>query len=457
MAEKLRQWNETKSNMFRFWSIGTSTGGAQIWACEISTTLGDQTVFKPNVKYIGNMHGDEVVGRELLMRFMQTLLEGNDPDANALLESANVFVIPTMNPDGFARGVRVNNNGVDLNRNFPDQYRQTGNPERETQLIMTFLKTRQWTLSANFHGGDLVANYPWDGRPDNIWSGENKCPDDDTFRYISYGYSRTNPGMMGRSAPSFHNGTTNGAAWYVLFGGMQDFNYIHHGCLEITLEVSMNKWPAGSELTGFWNQNKVSMFNYLSLVNTGVRGRVYDRDTQKPIAGAQVVVVGREISKVISRTENGAYFRILPPSTTVTLEISAPGYRTITVPVTTPDAESRRSPSGFQNKAFVNLDVLMVRGSAAPVHAAVPAKPAPISTSPIASPNIIEAPESDDSKSVGGAVKQAFPLLSSTDGWAAPMIGVAAAFAAVVAVLFVYTIIQSRRTSHAYGLTQVAE
>ena len=38
-------------------------------------------------------------------------------------------------------------------------------------------------------------------------------------------------------APRFGNGTTNGAAWYPLTGGMQDYNYIWHGCMEVCMHV----------------------------------------------------------------------------------------------------------------------------------------------------------------------------------------------------------------------------
>ncbi|KAF2892153.1 hypothetical protein ILUMI_14020, partial [Ignelater luminosus] len=52
-------------------------------------------------------------------------------------------------------------------------------------------------------------------------------------------------------------GITNGAAWYPLTGGMQDFNYVWHGCMEVTLEVSCCKYPPAKELPRYWEDNKV--------------------------------------------------------------------------------------------------------------------------------------------------------------------------------------------------------
>jgi murein tripeptide amidase MpaA len=48
--------------------------------------------------------------------------------AAALVAGARLFLLPTMNPDGFARRRRGNVNNADLNRDFPDQFKNPGMP-----------------------------------------------------------------------------------------------------------------------------------------------------------------------------------------------------------------------------------------------------------------------------------------------------------------------------------------
>lgn len=57
-------------------------------------------LLRPEVKYIGNMHGNEVVGLELLLSLTEYLLTSNEPQVAQLLQQTRVWIMPSMNPDG---------------------------------------------------------------------------------------------------------------------------------------------------------------------------------------------------------------------------------------------------------------------------------------------------------------------------------------------------------------------
>ena len=69
---------------------------------------------------------------------------------------------------------------------------------------------------------------------------------------------------------TFADGITNGAKWYPVCGGMQDFNYLFTNCFEITIELGCNKFPKGRELLNYWNENKASIYDYIWLVSVCV-------------------------------------------------------------------------------------------------------------------------------------------------------------------------------------------
>lgn len=131
----------------------------------------------PNIKFVGTIHGNEPVGREIILHFLEFLYENypTNPKVKFLLENTKISVLPNFNPDGFEMAGedicsndhgRMNGDGamkVDLNRNFPDFYHKNLIPEAsETKALRKWMAEVPFILSAALHGGALVANYPFD-------------------------------------------------------------------------------------------------------------------------------------------------------------------------------------------------------------------------------------------------------------------------------------------------------
>ncbi|XP_055327803.1 carboxypeptidase M-like isoform X2 [Paramacrobiotus metropolitanus] len=337
LTEELHNIQRTFPNFTRLYSLGKSERGRELWALCISSDPWDRPLGKPSVKLVGNMHGNEPVGRSLLIHFAYHVLRNPDNDSaiTKLLTNTEIHLLPSMNPDGFElaeEGVcsgtkgRYNTRGADLNRNFPDFMRKNFvRREKETKHIIKWLKNNKFVLSANFHGGAVVASYPWDN-----YAGFSQVPkltlteDHDIFYHLATTYAQRHLHMhTGLSCGDyFEGGVTNGAAWFPLTGGMQDFNYVVAGVMEVTLEVSCCKFPPRSMLRHFWEENKSAMIGFVQQAQLGVKGLVLDERNQ-PIPHAFVAVQGRSMEYETS--DRGEFWRLLLPGN-YTIRAFASGY-----------------------------------------------------------------------------------------------------------------------------------
>lgn len=266
MTKKLKAAQAKNPGIIKLFSIGKSIQGQELWVVKISDNV-DIDEVEPEFKYISSMHGDEITGREMTTFLIEEIAEkyGKDQEITDLVNNSEIYIMPSMNPDGSALRQRANANSADLNRNFPDIMRDTSGSsmkdrEIENQHVMNFQASRKFSLSANFHGGTIVANYPWDSKYD-------RHPLDGFVKELSSVYSELNPEMI--SSREFSGGITNGADWYIVKGGMQDWSYFWYNDLQITLEISHTKWPSYSDMPGFYKSNRDSMVEFMKQVHRG--------------------------------------------------------------------------------------------------------------------------------------------------------------------------------------------
>lgn len=360
----LEGFQSTYPKISKVFSIGKSVEGRDLLVFQITDNINRVEPGEPMFKYVGNMHGDETVGREILISLIYHLLSnyGKNERITKLIDTTNIFIMPSCNPDGFEKvkegscihsNGRENANGVDLNRNFPDQFDTNQNKtniydnrEKETIALMNWIMENKFVLSANLHGGSVVASYPYDdSRHHQLQGRYSAAPDDPLFKHLASVYAKSHKTMatQDQCGDKFgsQGGITNGAEWYDVPNGMQDFNYMNSNCFEITLELSCCKYPKVDQLPKEWDNNRDALINYIAQVHMGVKGFVTDDSTNSinraegiignPIQNAIIRVMG--IHHNITTSHFGDYWRLLMPGSYEITAI-ANGYLPLTRSVT---------------------------------------------------------------------------------------------------------------------------
>jgi murein tripeptide amidase MpaA len=81
--------------------------------------IGNGDTSKRNIWITARQHPGETMAEWLVDGLMDSLLDSNNPTGKLLLDKANFYIVPNMNPDGSARGhLRTNAAGANLNREW---------------------------------------------------------------------------------------------------------------------------------------------------------------------------------------------------------------------------------------------------------------------------------------------------------------------------------------------------
>ncbi|MGD0340915.1 MAG: M14 family zinc carboxypeptidase [Bacteroidales bacterium] len=314
-------------------TIGQTNDGKYVLALKISGNVATDEG-KPETFFTSTIHGNETGGFVLMMRLADYLLRNYNTDNRVknLVDNLAIWINPLANPDGtygsgntISSPVRYNAKGYDLNRNFPDPDVTGTIQQKETGDMIKFMRSHHFVISANFHSGDEVVNYPWDR-----WS--RLHADNDWFFLISREYADTAHSYSPSGyMDELENGVTDGWDWYQINGGRQDFMTYDLQGREVTIELDYYYVTPTTRLDALWQYNWRSFLGYLENALYGIHGKVTDDSNGKPVR-AMIYINGhdKDSSQVFSDSLNGNFTRLIAPGVW-TLEISAKGYYSTTV------------------------------------------------------------------------------------------------------------------------------
>lgn len=199
---------------------------------------------EPEVLYTGMHHAREPIGMQQMLFYMYYLLENydTDPEVRYLVDNTEMYFVPLVNPDGYARNIytnpngggqwrknrRINGNGtygVDLNRNYgfawgydnsgssPDPGDETYRgpsafSEPEIATLRDFCEDHEFRLALNYHSYAGLLLYAWGYIPD-------PSPDDE----LMHDYAAI---MTQENAYTYGPGNTT---IYATNGGSDDWMY----------------------------------------------------------------------------------------------------------------------------------------------------------------------------------------------------------------------------------------
>ena len=175
----------------KLYNLGTTYENRTIWALKISEKANlDRTV--PRVLYCGEHHAREWISVEVPLRLADYIVSSyaTDQTMQLRLNQAEIWVVPMVNPDGYAyswgsghRNWRKNRKpvgsgcyGVDDNRNYGYHWGQSGSSgspcnetyrgtsafsEKETQAIRDLMLARQFYSLLSFHNYEQLVMWPW--------------------------------------------------------------------------------------------------------------------------------------------------------------------------------------------------------------------------------------------------------------------------------------------------------
>jgi len=108
LTDLLNGWASNYSKISQLFSVGKTYSGRELFVMRLTSPLPTNNedeydefqLLKPKFKLIANMHGDETIGREMMIALIYYLLLNSktNPRINRLLSTTDIYIMPSMNP-----------------------------------------------------------------------------------------------------------------------------------------------------------------------------------------------------------------------------------------------------------------------------------------------------------------------------------------------------------------------
>jgi hypothetical protein len=319
--------------------IGQSVEGRDLLAVVVSDDAATEEQ-EPELRMHGAIHGDEKTSAMVTVKYLKNLTDnyGDSPMCTYLVDSAESWIIPVVNPDGYHATQRYNANGVDLNRNLSYMW-SGGGPypfsEPETQALRD-ITMQSWPEIENFtnpfstglslHGGAACVNTVWNYTEDPL-------PQDSALIWeqaVAYDQS---PGIVSYfgSGDEFWIAFP-GASWYETHGDVNDWSYGECGTVDHTIEVHFDK--LASDWPGIADAHYMAVLEFFTESTYGIWGTVEDDGGNPLDANIQISIPdgGDSTPLRFCRTDVtlGDYHKTLLPGT-YDVTASVEGYASQTV------------------------------------------------------------------------------------------------------------------------------
>ncbi len=228
-----------------------------------SVAMGNDEPDAPTIVFVGGIHGLERIGTEILLAYLETLIERQawDETLQTLLSRVKILFLPLMNPVGMFKHQRANGNGVDLMRNAPVEadepvwmaggqrlsswlpwYRGQieGHMERENRALVDVIESQvlnaRFALVMDCHSGFGMRDRIWFPYAKSRTRAIKHLPEVYQLRRMLF---RTYPNLNYAFEPQSLHYVTHGDLWDYVYGLALERNTT---LLPLTLELGSWLW-----------------------------------------------------------------------------------------------------------------------------------------------------------------------------------------------------------------------